>query len=570
MLREAMAAQAEAIAAWTDICRSLGGASLSGASLGGMSLGGMSLGEAPSLNEVLGFLAARDKAIAQLAALAVAEAQRAELARRHDGWAKRLAAWLGAGPDTDLAALLVQADTRLAAARKDAQAQATLAGALSTAETALKQAQSELGRAQAGMAAWQQDWAAALRELGRPPDEDPVVTEDVLASLDELAAALRQHTELAERVGGMRQDIARFGDDAAALAARVAPDLDRADPFALVSQLGRRLQAARQAADQRALLAEQARHAEDKAAVETARQAAMQDELQAILASIGAATPEAADQRLALAAERARQAAALAQARDRLADDGDSLPADMLRAEVMAVPADEAPRLLREAEETRQAAQDAAQRAAGVVAELTQQMQAAQDETEAVDAAADQQAAVATMGRVLEDALLHHLAAGILDRALAAVEQADEPRMLQRITALFADLTGGAYERVLTEPDDAGNARLTLVQRAELPDRQQAVDDLSEGTRDQLYLALRLAAIEKHVETAPPLPFIGDDILQTFDDDRAVAALRTLLHVSRRVQVILLTHHRHVLDLARLLPAGAVHICRTGATLETA
>jgi uncharacterized protein YhaN len=190
-------------------------------------------------------------------------------------------------------------------------------------------------------------------------------------------------------------------------------------------------------------------------------------------------------------------------------------------------------------------------------------MKHAEGDTAARDAAADQQAAVATIGRVLEEALVHHLAAEMLDRALAAVERDSEPTLLRRISGLFSRLTSGAYARVLTETDDAGPPRLTLLQR-DYPDERQSVQELSEGTRDQLYLALRLAAIEEHAASAPPLPFIGDDILQTFDDDRALAAMQVLREVSETVQVILLTHHRHVLDLAARLPAGAVHVCRIG------
>jgi uncharacterized protein YhaN len=104
----------------------------------------------------------------------------------------------------------------------------------------------------------------------------------------------------------------------------------------------------------------------------------------------------------------------------------------------------------------------------------------------------------------------------------------------------------------------------------DFPDERQSVQELSEGTRDQLYLALRLAAVEAHAAVAPSLPFIGDDILQTFDDDRALAAMRVLGEISQRVQVILLTHHRHVLDLAARLPADTVHICRLGATAPQA
>jgi uncharacterized protein YhaN len=93
---------------------------------------------------------------------------------------------------------------------------------------------------------------------------------------------------------------------------------------------------------------------------------------------------------------------------------------------------------------------------------------------------------------------------------------------------------------------------------------RKLLDQLSEGTSDQLYLALRIAALEDYAAAASPLPFIADDVLQTFDDPRTAATLRALLGLSDRVQVIALTHHTHVGDLAATLPAGAVNVIRLG------
>jgi uncharacterized protein YhaN len=132
--------------------------------------------------------------------------------------------------------------------------------------------------------------------------------------------------------------------------------------------------------------------------------------------------------------------------------------------------------------------------------------------------------------------------------------------MLQRLTTIFNALTCGLYSRVASEPDDNNRADLVMIQR-DFPEERQRIGQLSEGTRDQLFLALRVAAIEDHLNSAEPLPFIGDDILQTFDDDRAFATLRVLADLSQRTQVILLTHHRHILELAANLPKGSVFEC---------
>ncbi len=43
---------------------------------------------------------------------------------------------------------------------------------------------------------------------------------------------------------------------------------------------------------------------------------------------------------------------------------------------------------------------------------------------------------------------------------------------------------------------------------------------MSDGTRDQLYLSLRLATLEQHQSKGEPIPFVVDDVLIGFDDNR--------------------------------------------------
>ena len=77
-------------------------------------------------------------------------------------------------------------------------------------------------------------------------------------------------------------------------------------------------------------------------------------------------------------------------------------------------------------------------------------------------------------------------------------------------------------------------------------------DGLSEGTRDQLYLALRLAALElQHGPSARVLPLIADDVFINFDDARTAAGLQVLGELSRQRQVLFLTHHAHLVPLAQ-------------------
>jgi chromosome segregation protein len=73
---------------------------------------------------------------------------------------------------------------------------------------------------------------------------------------------------------------------------------------------------------------------------------------------------------------------------------------------------------------------------------------------------------------------------------------------------------------------------------------------LSEGTLDQLYLAMRLAYLEDFARSAEPAPFIGDDLFVTFDDRRTGFGLEALAATSELIQPIVFTHHAHVAEIA--------------------
>ena len=79
------------------------------------------------------------------------------------------------------------------------------------------------------------------------------------------------------------------------------------------------------------------------------------------------------------------------------------------------------------------------------------------------------------------------------------------------------------------------------------------VAGLSDGTRDQLYLSLRLASLLRRVEVADPMPLVLDDVLIQLDDARASAALGVHAEVARKILILFFTHHARLVDLARAL-----------------
>jgi len=125
--------------------------------------------------------------------------------------------------------------------------------------------------------------------------------------------------------------------------------------------------------------------------------------------------------------------------------------------------------------------------------------------------------------------------------------------LLRRAGELFSTLTVQSFTGLRTDFDDRDEPVLVGVRQN---GRRVRVEAMSEGTRDQLYLALRLATLERYLAHAEPLPFIVD-VLINFDDERSEATLKALAELSKKTQVILFTHHAHLRDLAAGLQNGA-------------
>lgn len=103
--------------------------------------------------------------------------------------------------------------------------------------------------------------------------------------------------------------------------------------------------------------------------------------------------------------------------------------------------------------------------------------------------------------------------------------------MLARAGSLFARLTLGSYAGLRDELGDGDKPILLGVR----PDNTEVlVDKMSDGTRTQLYLSLRLATLEQHLRNGEPIPFVVDDILINFDDHRTKASLEVLAEVAEK------------------------------------
>ena len=139
-----------------------------------------------------------------------------------------------------------------------------------------------------------------------------------------------------------------------------------------------------------------------------------------------------------------------------------------------------------------------------------------------------------------------------LESVRAVFERDRQPEVLREASTYLAELTAGRYRRIwttlggraLSVDDGDGNAL--------------AVDVLSRGTREQIFLSLRLALVTAYARRGIRLPVVMDDVLVNFDVTRAKAAVAVLAEFARAGhQLLVFTCHEH---LARLFHEAQVEV----------
>lgn len=246
---------------------------------------------------------------------------------------------------------------------------------------------------------------------------------------------------------------------------------------------------------------------------------------------------------------------------------GQGLSIEQLEREVAEHDLDELDTLIAEREKTVEALDDARAAKNTELAQREQDLRrmdgsaAAAEKAETVE---HELAAVVTHG---QEYLRLYLAERLLLENIEAYREQHQGPVLNRAQQVFAELTGGRFEQLVDDTGPDGKAVLRARRAADggVDGSLVGVEGMSEGTRDQLYLALRLATLERYAEEGRAMPLLLDDVLMTFDDGRSAAALRVFDDLAERFQVILLTHHAHLVEVAAgVLPAERLHVHRVG------
>ena len=415
------------------------------------------------------------------------------------------------------------------------------------ARSDLNDARARLAGARDAQARWRDDFSVAVGDLGLDISSSPDVIEIQLGHLDDMRSVADRVEDLrANRVDKIHRDIEDFHKAAQEMVAKVAPDLGPRDPFDAVVELGTRIDRDERARRDAEAIAKRISELADQIGEQERSATDAGDIVRNLQTRAGVQSPD--DLRGEI--EKAEQLRQCKLDLDRtirtLEEQGDGHPVEVLEQECASTDPDES-------KSREQSIHEDIERLRRQHEDVRDRLRIAKGEFDAVgggraaaDAAVDRQAAVAEIQEVAERYVRARTSAELLRWAIDRHRTEKQAPMLRRASRLFATLTLGSFSQLeLDYEDDAPK----LVGCHTSGGRVQ-VQGMSDGTVDQLYLALRVAALEDYLDRARPLPFIADDLFINFDDERSAAGIRVLDELAGRCQVIFLTHHEHLVDIA--------------------
>ncbi len=485
-----------------------------------------------------------------------AERDLAELRRQESGATDRIVSELhalgidgSAIQDLPLRSLLQRASDIKSRQLELAVTRRELSSSQRQADAETEAANEEVERATAEEAEWRGRWVKMLAELSMDASLPMDVVGKTLSVIDEMREVSAKVSDLREkRVGKILRDIEDFEGSVQQVVESVASDLADEDPDDAVIELERRLQKAQKTSEQaEAKDGEIAARQERIRSLEAERKESV-EAIRRLEERANVTDTDALREHIEKARQLAEHRAAVSQARERIEEDGDSLPIDVLTQDCEGIDLDQA---AQQNERLREAAKEAR----GRLDETRDALREAREAYEAIgggaaaaNAESARQGALAEISEIAERYVRARTAASLLRWAVERNRREKQGPLLREAAKLFSELTSGSFKNLEIDFDSQDRAR--LVGRRPGGERVD-VTGMSDGTTDQLYLALRIAALAQYLESAQPLPFVADDLFINFDDDRAAAGFRALGRLAQKCQVIFFTHHAHLVDVAR-------------------
>lgn len=451
----------------------------------------------------------------------------------------------------EIGPVVVAAENILAGLTNQEKKRDTFLERLEKATRGRQQAADDLARAKEALIRWQGQWQKALDGLGLQAEVTSLEAVDLLETLQGCFDKLKEADDLQKRIDGIDRDADQLAGDVQNLVASVAPALSALPLDQAILQLRVLLgKAQKDGALNSELTKDIITLQEELQATENSLRYA-KEQMVELLSLAKCQNPDDLPTAIDRFAEYQRLREKVVDHEENLAKIGAGMPLTDLAAQAAAVNIDEVPSMIEALiRDTKERLNPEINRLSQVVGEENTRLLAMDGGARAADLTEAMERELALIRRLTGRYTLVKLAARVLQQAIDRYREEHQDPVLRIAAGYFRKLTLGSFAGLRTDVDDAGQPVLVGVRDN---GSRLTVEKMSSGTRDQMFLALRLATLEWRLQTDEPIPFIIDDILINFDDLRARATLEILAGLGEKNQVILFTHHRRIVEEARLL-----------------
>jgi len=415
--------------------------------------------------------------------------------------------------------------------------------------TALETSRNNMLKAEDELQQWRADWRETVSPLGLEGTVLPPEALDILDTLQACFERLKEADEFRKRIEGIDRDIKVFEEDVERLVQKITPDLAGIDAHPAVTELKLRLGRAIQEQTIVRRESEELENLEKELLTTETNVRSCEEQLAAMLHSARCNTKEElleAEQRSTCCTMLKNR---LLEMETRLTRIAEGTPLSTLEAQAKEADPDELPGLVDTLNnEIINLLDPEIQQLSEIIGRKRNELERMDGSGKAAELADALQHSLTKIRRMTDRYIRIKLAEKILRDETERYRNENEAPVLKIASRYFTELTMGSFSGLRTDSDDHG--KLVLIGLRPNGIRLQ-VDAMSSGTRDQLYLSLRLATLEwRTAASSEPMPFIVDDILINFDDKRSRATIAALAELGEKSQVILFTHHHRIVDVA--------------------
>ncbi len=419
------------------------------------------------------------------------------------------------------------------------QRSAAAAAALQTAEEALTAARRQQD------AAWGA-WHEYLELRGLAVDLSPPTALEALQLVEKATDRLTERRQLDETIAQLKAQAAAYEDTARAVVEALQRRVPMpADLPARIEELGRELELSRDNTTRRHEMERQAESLSQE--IEAARSPV--DEASQRIASLlekgGAADEDSFRERGRWFARRSALQASIEQAASTMRKIAGEIDLDTLKAKLAATSREQLEVRRQEVDLGIAETDDQLTQLRDAKAELTNKIESMKTADDVARLRARQERVLAEIRTLALQWSRLAVARWLLLQARKKFEEEQQPKVVRDAAGFFTAMTHDRYAKIIAP---VGADTIEVVTNG---GERRKPDELSRGTAEQLYLALRFGYIRLRGADHERLPVVMDDILVNFDPQRASKAAAAILELADEHQVLFFTCHPETVERFR-------------------